>query len=127
MGDKKLPAFVATENLAYQATYEITRGSYSEEIREIFDSDNQRAVAVQLLTGSRVKTYSDYKKNELTAIFGYGTDNAMCQVLNLKANIDLTPFEIKELDNNITIAVSPISSMFHKQDIIQVSWHFFKP
>ena len=106
--------------MAYTALYEVNRPGFSENIYEIFDSSNQLAVAIQVLEGSNTYTYSDYGRNELTAVFGYQTDKAMCQVLDLKENVLLTPFEIKEADGKL-IAVSPISSMFHKEGTIQVS------
>lgn len=116
-----LPTFVATENLAFQALYEINKqkDGLTEEIREIFDGKSQVAISLQTLLNIRVKTYSDYGRNELTAVFNYGTKDAQCKMLNLKENIELTPFEIKEIDGK-EIAVSPISSIFHNTGYFKV-------
>jgi len=119
-GNKTFPAIVSAANLVFQATYEKNIGSQlTETILEIFDPSTQVVIATQTLVGNQVKTYSYYSTNELLAVFGYMTDQAQCQVLNLKDNIQLTPFYLVEKDGKL-IPTSPLSYLFNNSDYYQV-------
>lgn len=89
-------------------------------IRELFTSTEFVAVAIQTIEGVSTKTFSDYGKNELLAVFNYNTPKATCKTYNLRENSFLTPFEI-EVVNGKDVAVSPLSKLFHKKGFIEVT------
>ena len=95
------------------------KNAFTEEILEYFDSKLNIGIAVQTIPGGSTKTFSDYNKDELIAVFNYKTDNEQCMVLSLKESITLTPFYIIVVNGEEKI-VSPLSILFENTGSFQV-------
>ena len=116
------PAIVATPDLNYTALYEISDSTLfgSEEILEIFSKQSKLLIAVDTARGSTVKTWSDYSNDELTAVFGFGTPQARCEVMSLRENLELTPWLLDSDASGNEIPVSPLSYLFNKAGYVNV-------
>jgi hypothetical protein len=95
--------------------------TYTEEIIEYFDQKNNIGIAIQRIPGGATKTFSNYKTDELLAVFNYQSDSETCKVLSLKESISLTPFFITEIMGEEKI-VSPISLFFDNPGSFKVSF-----